>query len=88
MTEGGKTKGWFVVGMGLILLGGGIYGLFMLLGISMTIGAATAEVGAPIWAILAIPALVALGFLVLIVKVIIDRIGNEEDSYYSKNVDK
>ncbi|MEM1087034.1 MAG: hypothetical protein AAGH90_04840 [Pseudomonadota bacterium] len=88
MNENGKTKGWFMVGMGLILLGGGIYALFMVLGISMTIGAATAEVGAPIWAILFIPGLIAIGFLILIIKVIVDRIGNAEDSYYSKNVDK
>ncbi|MEL7231968.1 MAG: hypothetical protein AAGJ85_05600, partial [Pseudomonadota bacterium] len=80
MTEGGKTKGWFMVGMGLILLGGGIYALFMLLGISMTIGAATAEVGAPIWAILAIPGLVALGFLVLIRSIITFAISTKKPS--------
>ncbi|MEM7492705.1 MAG: hypothetical protein AAF296_04945 [Pseudomonadota bacterium] len=88
MNESGKTSGWFIVGMGLILLGGGIYGLFMILGISMTIGAASAEAGAPLWAVMVIPGLVALGFLVLIAKVIVDRIGNEEDSYYSKHIDK
>ncbi|MEM1035395.1 MAG: hypothetical protein AAGI14_01410 [Pseudomonadota bacterium] len=88
MNEGSKTKGWFVAGMGLILLGGGIYGLFMLLGISMTVGMAISEVDAPIWAILAIPGLIALGFLILILKVIVDRLTNEEDSYYSKNIDK
>lgn len=88
MNESGNTKGWFIVGMGLILLGGAVYGLFMVLGVSMAIGSATAEVGAPIWAILAIPGLVALGFLILIAKVIVDRIGNAEDSYYSKHIDK
>lgn len=88
MNESGKTKGWFIVGMGLILLGGAIYGLFVVLGVSMAIGAATAEAGAPIWVILMIPGLVALGFMVLIAKVIVDRIGNDEDNYYSKNIDK
>jgi len=88
MNESGKTKGWFIVGMGLILLGGAIYGLFVLLGVSMAVGAATAEAGAPIWALLMIPGFVVLGFMILIAKVIVDRIGNEEDNYYSKNIDK
>jgi len=88
MNESGKTKGWFIIGMGLILLGGAIYGLFILLGVSMAVGAATAEAGAPIWALLMIPGLVVLGFMILIAKVIVDRIGNEEDDYYSKNIDK
>lgn len=88
MSDHSNTKGWFIVGMGLILLGGAIYGLFLLLGIGAAIGSATAEVGAPIWAVLAIPGLVALGFVILIAKVIVDRIGNAEDNYYSKNIDK
>lgn len=88
MSEHGKTTGWFMVGMGLILLGGGIYGLFMILGITMTIGATTAQAGAPFLAVLVIPGLVGLGFLILIAKVIIDRLSNQEDSYYSKHVDK
>lgn len=88
MNESGNTKGWFLLGMGLIILGGAIYGLFILLGIGVAVGTATAEVGAPIWAVLLIPLLVAIGFLILIAKVIVDRIGNTEDSYYSKNIDK
>jgi len=56
--------------------------------VSFAIGAASAESGAPLWVILIIPGLVALGFLILILKVIIDRLGNAEDDYYSKNIDK
>ncbi|WOR15797.1 hypothetical protein RYZ27_03860 [Hyphomonas sp. FCG-A18] len=88
MSERGQTNGWFLIGMTLIILGAGIYGLLTLLGVSFAIGAASAETGAPLWVILIIPGLVAVGFLILILKVIIDRLGNAEDDYYSKNIDK
>lgn len=70
MQESGKTRGWFAVGIGLIIAGGAIYGLLILLGIGFAINQASAEAGAPIWAVLLIPALVALGFLVLLAKVL------------------
>lgn len=88
MSERGQTNGWFLIGMTLIILGAGIYCLLTLLGVSFAIGAASAETGAPLWVILIIPGLVAVGFLILILKVIIDRLGNAEDDYYSKNIDK
>ena len=88
MQETGKTKGWFAVGIGLIIAGGAIYGLLILLGIGFAINQASAEAGAPIWAVLLIPGLVALGFLVLLAKVIVDRVTNPEDQHYSKTVDK
>lgn len=88
MQETGKTKGWFAVGIGLIVAGGAIYGLLILLGIGFAIDQASAEAGAPIWAVLLIPGLVALGFLVLLAKVIVDRLNNAEDDHYSKTVDK
>ena len=83
-----STKGWFAVGIGLIIAGGAIYGLLMILGIGLAIGSVSAEAGAPVLFVLAIPGLIALGFLVLLAKVIVDRIGNAEDDHYSKNVDK
>jgi len=88
MQETGKTKGWFAVGIGLIVAGGAIYGLLILLGIGFAINQASAETSAPIWAVLLIPGLVALGFLVLLAKVIVDRLNNAEDDHYSKTVDK
>jgi len=88
MQETGKTKGWFVVGIALIVLGAGIYGLLVLLGIGFAINQASAEAGAPLWAVLLIPGLVGLGFLVLLAKVIVDRLNNAEDDHYSKTVDK
>lgn len=88
MQETGKTKGWFAVGIGLIVAGGAIYGLLILLGIGFAINQASAEAGAPIWAVLLIPGLVALGFLVLLAKVIVDRLNNAEDDHYAKTVDK
>jgi hypothetical protein len=83
-----NTQGWFAVGIGLIIGGGAIYGLLMILGIGFAIGEASNQTGAPIWAVLAIPGLMALGFLILLAKVIVDRLGNAEDDHYSKTVDK
>jgi len=88
MQEAGKTKGWFAIGIGLIVAGGAIYALLILLGIGFAINQASAEAGGPVWAILLIPGLVGLGFLVLLAKVIVDRLNNAEDDHYSKTVDK
>ena len=88
MQESGKTRGWFTAGMALIIAGGAIYGLLILLGVGFAIHQASAEAGAPIWVALLIPGLVALGFLVLLAKVIVDRLNNAEDDHYSKTVDK
>ena len=88
MQETGKTKGWFTVGIGLIVAGGAVYGLLILLGIGFAINQASADVGSPVWAVLLIPGLVVLGFLVLLAKVIVDRLNNAEDAHYSKTVDK
>ena len=83
-----NTQGWFAVGIGLIIGGGAIYGLLMILGIGFAIGEASNQTGAPSLAVLAIPGLMALGFLILLAKVIVDRLGNAEDDHYSKTVDK
>lgn len=88
MSESGKTNGWFTIGIGLIIFGAAIYGTLMLLGIGFAINQASDEVGAPLWGVLLIPGLVGLGFLVLLAKVIVDRMGNAEDDHYSKTVDK
>jgi len=88
MQETGKTEGWFALGIGLIIIGGAVYGLLMVFGVGLAINQASIEAGAPIWPILLIPGLVGLGFLVLLAKVIVDRLNNAEDDHYSKNVDK
>ena len=88
MQESGKTNDWFTVGISLIVLGAAIYGLLMLFGIGFAINQASNEVGAPLWGMLLIPGLVGLGFLVLLAKVIVDRLNNAEDDHYSKTVDK
>ncbi|MEL6826416.1 MAG: hypothetical protein AAFN91_09235 [Pseudomonadota bacterium] len=88
MRESGKTGGWFTVGISLIVLGGAIYGLLMLFGIGFAINQASNEAGAPLWGVLLIPGLVGLGFLVLLAKVIVDRLNSAEDDHYSKNVDQ
>lgn len=88
MQETGKTKGWFALGIGMIVAGGAIYGLAILFGIGFALNQASAEAGAPVWVVLLIPGLVGLGFLVLLAKVIVDRINNAEDDHYSKTVDK
>ncbi len=88
MRESGTTSGWFTIGISLILLGGSLYGLLIFLGIGFAISEASDEAGAPLWGVLLIPGLVGLGFLVLLAKVIVDRLSNEEDNHYSKNVDQ
>lgn len=88
MQETGKTRGWFTVGIALILLGAAVYGLLILLGVGFAVSEASAEAGAPVWLVLLIPGLVVLGFLVLVAKVIVDRLNNAEDDHYSKTVDK
>ena len=88
MRESGKTGGWFTIGISLIVLGAAIYGLLMLLGIGFAINQASLEAGAPLWGVLLIPGLVGLGFLVLLAKVIVDRLNSAEDDHYSKNVDQ
>ncbi len=88
MQETGKTKGWFTVGITLIILGGAVYGLLALFGIQIVLSEMNAASGQALWPILLIPGLVGLGFLVLLAKVIIDRLNNAEDDHYSKTVDK
>ena len=88
MQESEKTKGWFAIGIGLIIAGGTIYGLLILFGVGFAINQASTEAGGPVWMILLIPGLVGLGFLVLLAKVIVDRLNNAEDDHYSRNVDK
>ena len=88
MQETGTTKGWFAVGIGLIILGGAVYVLGTIFGVFMIVQESSQAVGTPIWAVLLIPALVGLGFLVLLAKVIVDRLNNAEDDHYSKTVDK
>lgn len=88
MTENSRTRGWFAIGFGLIVAGGAIYGLLFIIGIGFAINTASEETGPAIWAVLAIPGLVILGFLVLLAKVVVDRLDNAEDDHYSKTVDK
>lgn len=88
MKESGITKGWFAIGLGLIVLGGVLYGAIALLGVGLLINQATIAAGATVWGVLLIPGLVGLGFLVLVAKVIVDRINSAEDDHYSKHVEK
>lgn len=88
MNETGSTRGWFGFGLALILFGGGAYALLTLFGLQAVIVRLHAEVGNVIWPLLLIPGLVGLGFLVLLAKVIIDRLNSAEDDHYSNTVDK
>ena len=88
MGENSRGKIWFMIGIGLIVLGGVLYGLAILAGLGFALGQAPETAGTPLLAILIIPGLIALGFVILLLKVIIDRLSNDEDDHYSKTVDK
>ena len=88
MRESGTTNGWFTIGIALIVIGASLYGALILLGIGFAINQASDEAGAPLWGVLLIPGLVGLGFLVLLAKVIVDRLNSAEDDHYSNNVDQ
>jgi hypothetical protein len=88
MQETGTTKGWFAVGIGLIILGAAVYALGTLFGVFVILQESSEVVGTPFWAVLLIPGLVGLGFLVLLAKVIVDRLNNAEDDHYSKTADE
>lgn len=92
MSKKSVTRGWFAVGIGLIIAGGAVYGLFMILAggyaIGTVVGSASAEAGVSLLAVLAVPGSIVLGFLVLLAKVVVDRLNNAEDDHYSKNVHK
>ena len=88
MQETGNTKGWFTVGLSLIVIGGAIYALGTVFGLFVLFQQAEQAVGTPFWAVLLIPGLVVMGFIVLLAKVIVDRLNSAEDDHYSKTVDK
>lgn len=88
MSETSRTKGWFTLGLTLIIIGGGFYALGTVFGVFVLVQQSEAAVGTPFWAVLMIPGLVGLGFLVLLAKVIVDRLNNAEDDHYSRTVDK
>ena len=88
MQETGRTKGWFTLGITLIVIGGAVYALGTVFGVFVLLQQSEDIAGTPFWAVLLIPGLVGLGFLVLLAKVIVDRLNNAEDDHYSKTVDK
>ena len=88
MTERGGTNLLFIIGLGLIITAVAVYAIATLLGVSFVIGEASQESGVPVYVILFIPGLAFLGFLLLFIKVVADRLGNKEDDHYSRTVDK
>lgn len=83
-----KTKGWFTLAMVLIFTPAVLYAGLVVFGVTTALSQAAAGAGPGIFLLLLIPASVIAGFGILIAKVILDRIGNKEDDYYSKNIHK
>lgn len=79
-----KTNGWAMAGFILIGIGAAAYGLMIVLGV----GAAFVLSGPLSWPALVLFGPPLLGFIILLAKVIVDRVGNEEDDHYSKNVER
>lgn len=63
MTERGGTNFLFIIGLGLIVLGAGIYGLLTVLGVSFAIGEVSQESGVPVYLVLLLPGIVVIGLL-------------------------
>lgn len=78
-----RTKGWATVGFTLIGLGMAVY-----VALALIAGGAALVLAGPFSAAMLIFALPALGFAVLFAKVMVDRFTNEEDDYYSKNINE
>lgn len=87
MTERGSTNLLFVIGIGLIILAAAVYGVLTLLGIGAAVSDASQETGVPVFMILLVPGLVFFGFLLMVIKVVSDRLGSKDDDHYTKNVD-
>ena len=83
-----RTKGWATIGLAMIIVAGAIYALAIALGVGAAIYQAAKEFGAPVLAVLALPALAGAGMLILVAKVIVDHLTSEEDQYYSKHIDE
>ncbi|MEQ9316536.1 MAG: hypothetical protein RLN72_11845 [Henriciella sp.] len=88
MTERGGTNILFIIGLGLVILGAGIYALLTVLGVGFAVGEVSQETGVPVHLVLLIPGIVVVGLLLLFIKVVADRLGNKEDDHYSRTVDK
>ncbi len=83
-----RTQGWAAVGLSLIVLGGAFYALALVFGLGLAVQDAARESGAGVYLFLIVPGFAGLGLLILLAKVIVDRLGNAEDDYYAKNVDQ
>lgn len=89
-----KTRGWATVGFILIGAGVALYVGLFILGFSAAFMQASSHVETSVnvtpalFLVIAVFGLPLLGVAVLIAKVIVDRLNNAEDDYYSKNVEK
>lgn len=86
-----RTKGWGVIGLALIALGFVCYILFAIGIVAMGLNEEADIVDVP-WQMMIISGLSVVSFVagagILIVKVLLDRILNREDDYYSKNIER
>lgn len=85
---GERTKGWAAVGLALIIAAGAAYVILGVLGVGVAVTEASRDSGAPLYLVLLLPGMAALGFAILLAKVIVDRLNSPEDDYYSKHIDQ
>lgn len=86
MTE--ENSNW--LNLGLWLRGVGFSGMAVC-GLLMTFGFFRSDIGLGLWMIAGLfvfSALMAAGLAILLAKVVKDRLENEEDDHYSKNVER
>ncbi len=88
--EPSKTQGWATIGLALLAAAFGLYILTFVFGVTFafgsTTGGGTVVQFLMMWALMAFLAL--LGLIILVAKVIVDRLSSREDSYYSNHVER
>ena len=82
MTE--RSSRLTLIGLVVLLVGLGLYGLAILLAGAAAVTAAAAQ----IWPVFIILGPIALGAVLILIGVVRDRLTNAEDEHYARNVDQ
>lgn len=86
-----SASGWTILGVSLVGIGVFAYFAFFVFGMASAILSGPNSNG-DAWPLIALLGIVVglplIGFGILVVKVVVDRLKSSEDNYYSKNVER